>query len=271
MDPKDYEFFAEHGYLELGKLLSDEEVQRYLELYERDRAGNQCCWHRTPGLTGLADTSSTPSHMSINLDVLVSSPEFDALIRHPEVLALVAALMGGLICFAEILLRHVVPYAGEPATGWHRDRPHWLDHPLRVNFLQLTVYLTDVGESTHCLTLSPESVREPILDQDAQLARGGSHDVCGPAGTAVLWNASLLHGLTVKPTGRERKTVQIYYGHRHRPYLSNQSIIPATLWRNYPDLEVRDFYGNLNDRTRIYMAAAGVEATPSFPMSGPNA
>ena len=100
MDPKDYEFFAEHGYLELGKLLSDEEVQRYLELYERDRAGNQCCWHRTPGLTGLADTSSTPSHMSINLDVLVSSPEFDALIRHPEVLALVAALIDGPICFS---------------------------------------------------------------------------------------------------------------------------------------------------------------------------
>ncbi len=267
MDAQDYKFFEEHGYLELGKLLTDEEVQHYLELYDRDRASNQCCWHRTPGLTGLADTPSGSSIISINLDVLVSSPEFDTLVRHPKVLPIAEALMGGPICFSEILLRHVVPYDGEHSTGWHRDKPHWIDHPLRTAFLQLTVYLTDVDESTHCLTLSPESAHEPILDREAQLKRSGSHDVYGPAGTATIWNVSMFHGVTVKPTQRERKSAQIYYGHRDRPYLSQQSIIPATLWRDHPDPEVRAFYGNLNDRTRIYMAAAGVEAIPSFDMA----
>ncbi len=267
MNKQDYEFFEEHGYLELGKLLTDEEVQHYLEVYDRDRADNQCCWHRKPGLGGPANTPSEPSNISINLDVLVSSPEFDALVRHPKVLPLVEALMGGPICLSEILLRHVVPYDGEHSTGWHRDKPHWPDHPLRMDFMQLTAYLTDVDESTHCLTLSPESVRYPLLDKDAQLERAGSHEVYGPAGTAALWNSSMWHGLTVKPTQRERKTVQIIYGHRDRPYMSQQSIIPATLWRDDPDPEVRAFYGNLNDRTRIYMAAAGVDAVPSFAMA----
>lgn len=266
----DYNFFAQNGFLKLGKLLSDGEIERYLKLYDRDRSANICCWHRTVGLTEPASTTSTPSNMSINLDVLVSSPEFDAIVRHPKVLPIVKTLMGGPICFAEILLRHVVSYQGKTSTGWHRDRPHWLEHPLRTDFIQLTVYLSDVDENSHCLTLSPESAHKPILEKDAQLAKGNFFDVCGPAGTAILWNASLLHGLTVKSTQQERKTVQIYYGHRNRPYLSNQSVIPATLWRDHPDPETKQFYGNLNDRTRIYMAAAGLTAIPEFPMSSSN-
>ena len=267
MDKQEYEFFREHGYLELGKLLTDEELQHYLELYDRDRQSGQCCWHLTPGLGREANTGSGPSDQTINLDALVSSPEFDALVRHPRVLPLVGALMGGPLCFSEILLRYVVANDGQPSTGWHRDKPHWLDHPLRMDFMQLTVYLTDVDETTNCLTLSPESVSEPLLDQGAQVERDGIHEVYGPAGTAVIWNSSLWHGLTVKPTLRGRKSVQIYYGHRDRPYLSNQSVIPVTLWRDHPDPEVRAFYSNFNDRTRVYMAAAGADAVPKFAMA----
>ena len=60
-----------------------------------------------------------------------------------------------------------------------------------------------------------------------------------------------------RPTPVARKTVQVYYGHRNRPYLANDSGIPATLWRDHPDSETRAFYGVLNERTRTYMAAFG--------------
>ena len=123
--------------------------------------------------------------------------------------------MGGPVCFGEIGLRYMAPYDGPLHRKWHRDRSHWSQHPLRMDYIQLMVYLTDVDESTQCISSSPESIYEPILeDQHAQLARGGVYDLHGPAGTCALFNVAALHTATTRPTRCERKTVQIYYGHR---------------------------------------------------------
>jgi len=59
----------------------------------------------------------------------------------------------------------------------------------------------------------------------------------------------------VRPTKSERKTIQIYYGRCDKPFLSNDSLIPTTLWRDHPDADVRRFYGHLNDKTRAYLGA----------------
>ena len=166
--------------------------------------------------------------------------------------------MGGPLCFGEIGLRWMGAYEGEFNQGWHRDRPHWLDHPLRMDYIQLMVYLSDVDETTHCFSISPESIDDEILmDHQAQFARGGVYDLHGPAGTCALFNVSVLHTATTRPTQAIRKTVQIYYGHRDHAPLANDSGIPATLWRDAPDEETRGFYGVLNERTRLYMAAFG--------------
>ena len=127
-----------------------------------------------------------------------------------------------------------------------------------MDYIQLMVYLTDVDESTHCISFSPESIDQPVLkDQQSQLDRGGIYDLHGPAGTCALFNVAALHTATTRPTTSERKTVQIYYGHRDRAPLANDSGIPATLWRDHPDAETRAFYGVLNQRTKLYMAAFG--------------
>ena len=160
-------------------------------------------------------------------------------------------LMGGPVCFGEIGLRYMGPYDGPINRRWHRDRPHWPQHPLRMDYVQLMVYLTDVDESAHCISFSPESVDDPILeDEKAQLARGGVYDLHGPAGTCALFNVAALHTAATRPTSSERKTVQIDYRHSDRPPLSNDSGIPATLWRDHPDAETRAFYGVLNRRTQ---------------------
>ncbi len=162
-------------------------------------------------------------------------------------------------------------YSGEPIEGmttwdgpvgrrWHRDgggRFIWPEHALRLGYVQLMVYLTDVNEETHSFALSPEAADEELLDGEAQLARGGMCDLYGCAGTAILFDASSLHTVTVRPTQTERKSVQIYYGHRHRDHLSEMSYIPARFWRDYPDEKVRGFYGVLNEKTRKYPEHAG--------------
>ena len=132
---------------------------------------------------------------------------------------------------------------------------HWENHPLRMDYIQLMLYLTDVDKNTHCFSISPESVNNPILDREAQLERDGALDFHGPAGTVVLFNIALLHTATLRTTQRERKTVQAYYGHRFRPFLSNCSVIPPRFWRNDPEPEVRAFYGNLNNTSRVFLSA----------------
>ena len=135
-----------------------------------------------------------------------------------------------------------------------------MEHPLRIRNIQLMVYLSDVDEKNHCFSISPESVDQLILEKkEEQLERGGIHNLHGQAGTAILFNFSVLHTATVRVTEKERKTVQVYYGHRNRPHMANDSLIPADFWRDHPDEEVRAFYGVLNDKTRKYLEVAGAE------------
>lgn len=244
LDTKDRTFFEEHGFLNMGQVLDDDEVAVFLEMFNGDMRDFPNFW-RDYG-----------HHQVANYDALISSPQFDELIRHPKILPTIEALMGGPVCFGEIGLREMRAYDGAFHEAWHRDKPHRDEHPLHMDYMQLIVLLSDCSESTHCFSISPESIHEPVLQEhDAQLERGGKYHLHGPAGTCALFNVSLLHTATTRPTQAVRKTAQIYYGHRDRPYLANDSAIPATFWRDHPDPETRAFYGVLNERTRLYLAA----------------
>jgi ectoine hydroxylase-related dioxygenase (phytanoyl-CoA dioxygenase family) len=244
MCPQDWKFFEENGFLDLGKILDDEEVKHFKEMYHNDQSKFPNFW-RDYG-----------HHQFANYDALISSPQFDELIRHPKILPTIEGLMGGPLCFGEIGLREMRAYDGEFNQGWHRDKPHWKEHPLHMDYIQLMVLLADTDDSTHCFSISPESIHEPVIENEKeQLARHGQVHFHGLAGSCMLFNASVQHSATTRPTQAVRRTVQIYYGHRDRPYLANDSAIPATLWRDHHDSETRAFYGVLNDRTRIFLAA----------------
>ncbi len=237
---------ARRGFANLGQVFGGDELEALTCLFDADRADYAYFWHRYG------------HHQEANYDALITTPAFDDLIRHPRILPVIEDLMGGPVCFGEIGLRFMGPYDGPLHRSWHRDRPHWQEHPLRMDYIQLMVYLTDVDESTHCISFSPESIEEPVLaEKDSQLARGGVYDLHGPAGTCALFNVAALHTATTRPTRAVRKTVQIYYGHRGHAPLANDSCIPATLWRDHADPETRAFYGVLNRRTELYLAAFG--------------
>jgi hypothetical protein len=265
MKQEDYDFFKDNGYLSLGKILSDDEVARFVEVFDRDRRDFGRIWNDN----GIWQTQNCQS--------LLTAPEVDEIIRHPKAMEPLQVLMGGEVCFSEICLRHMGPYEGESIAGmtswegpvgrrWHRDgggRFIWPEHPLRIGYVQLMVYLSDVSDKTHSFAISPESIDQEILPKEDQLMRGGSRDLYGCAGTAILFNVCRLHTVTVRPTQCERKSAQIYYGHRHRKYLSEQSYIPAGLWRDHPDGEVRGFYSVINDKTQTYLErTAGRDEVP---------
>ena len=244
MTEAEQKFFAKNGFLNLGRILNTEDVSRFRRLFDDDKRKFPYFWH------------PYGHHQHVNYDGLITTIAFDELIRHPDIYPTLTDLMGGPICFGEIGLRQMGPYSGEFHQAWHRDRAHWTGHPLRMDYLQLIVYLEDVDQATHCFSISPESADQEILaHEDRQLERGGIYDLHGPAGTCALFNVSVLHTATTRPTDATRKTVQIYYGHRDRAPLANDSAIPATLWRDHSDSETRAFYGVLNERTQILMHA----------------
>ena len=244
MDQTDRQFFAANGFLNMGQVLDDDDVRYFRGLFDADLEKYPYFWHRYG------------HHQHANYETLITSPQFDELIRHPKIYPTLSELMGGPLCFGEIGLRLMRAYDGQLHQGWHRDKAHWGEHPFRMDYIQLMVYLADVDESTHCFSLSPESIEEPILDDhDDQLKRGGEYHLHGPAGTCALFNVAVLHTATTRPTTAERRTVQIYYGHRDRAPLANDSSIPAAFWRESADAETRAFYGVLNERTKAYLAA----------------
>src|SRR4051812_15613946 len=177
--------FRARGFASFGALLSDVEVQRWRALYDHDRSRFADCWRVFVGGPGI----------TIATDPLVTSPAVDGLIRHPGILGAVRAVLGGEERFCEITFRHIAASAaGAPRPDhWHRDFPHDRAHPRRIGWVQALFSPSDVGPDTHCSALSPESVDEPILEPDEQLARGGVHECHGPAGTVVLFNTSVLH------------------------------------------------------------------------------
>lgn len=240
--------FARTGYLNLGCALTTDEVSHYLAMFDADRQRYPYFWH------------PYGYHQQANYDALVTTPAFDGLVRHPAIMHVVDVLMGGPACFGEIGLRRMPAYDGQVHQQWHRDRRHLPAHGLRIDYLKLMIYLTDVDASTHCFSLSPEPVDQPVIGDNAQQLRRGVFDLHGPAGTCLLCNAAVLHTATTRPTKRERKTVQIYYGHRDRPPLANDSAVPASLWRDHADAEVRGFYGVLNSRTELLTSAFGKSA-----------
>lgn len=238
--------FERNSFVVLPNLLSPTEVSSLNAAIDRDRKANPFMW--------FCETSR-----DYNCNLLLTEPLFEMMIRHPKALPLVERIMGGEFCFEELSVRHTEGRAATTPTEWHRDRGHWMEHPLHLDYPQIIYYLTDVDEETHCFTISPEPARGEVLERDAQLERGGVFYLHGAAGTAILFNAAALHGPTHRASTRHRRIVQVYYGHPQRPSLSEVTLMPPRLWRDRPDPETRRFYGKLNRYSRVMMDALGVE------------
>jgi hypothetical protein len=285
------QFFGANSYcvLEVGSAdgLTTAEAQHWARLFDTDRATpgwrvdeagqQQLLGSRGPGggdvtAFGWTNKGGTREQM-VNGDVLLTSPVFDGLIRHPKIIAAVERLMGGKCALAETCLRHMMPFDGrehEPYQHWHRDGAFgdgegWNGQPprrFRAEYIQAMVLLSDTDETTHCFSLSPEPCDSELLPSDPaetggmQVAQRGALDMHGPAGTVVLLNLSTLHTATARVTTSERKTLQTYYGHAGGRTLSQFTCVPPAFWRDHNDEACRAFYSGLplNDKSKAVLS-----------------
>jgi hypothetical protein len=241
-----FEFFKANSYVVLPDLLTPDKVAGMNEAVDRDRRDNPFMWF-------------CETERDYNCNLLPTEPIFEEVIRHPVVLPIVERLMGGPISFEELSIRHTGPKDEDRPTGWHRDRGYWKEHSLHLDYPQIIAYLTDVDETTHCFSISPEPADGEILEKEQHLERGGALHFYGKAGSAILFNCATLHGVTHRKTEKHRRTIQVYYGHPDRPSLSQVTLMPPRLWRDHPDPEVRRFYGKLNRYSQVWLESLGVE------------
>ena len=117
--------FARQGFVDLGVVLKGPELTRFQNLYQHDRQAFSFFWH------------PYGHHQHANYEALLTTPQFDELIRHPRIYPIIEELMGGPLCFGEIGLRSMCEYDGAFHQGWHRDKPHWMEHPLRMDYICL--------------------------------------------------------------------------------------------------------------------------------------
>src|SRR5579872_2818874 len=150
--------YRAQSYLILPDLLSPELVAQLNEAMDRDRAERPYFWGTTSSVNGTSN-------------LLLTEPVFEQVVRHPQVLPLVEWLMGGPVCFEELSVQITRPSREARPTAWHRDRGHWLEHPLHLDYPQIIYYLSDVEEGCHHFTLSPEPADGEILDTGAQVAQ----------------------------------------------------------------------------------------------------
>ena len=66
MDQTDRDFFAQHGFINLGPILEREEVRYFHDLFEEDRRRYPYFWHRYG------------HHQEANYDALITTGQFDA-------------------------------------------------------------------------------------------------------------------------------------------------------------------------------------------------
>jgi hypothetical protein len=66
---------------------------------------------------------------------------WDALLRHPKIVAAAAAILGGPVALGEACLRYMEPQSTRTMQRWHRDTPHALHRPHRCGFVHLMLYL----------------------------------------------------------------------------------------------------------------------------------
>lgn len=230
---QEIEFLDTYGYLNLGQLLTPEQVKqindRLAELLqvEGDNAGAELAeskYIRHPkeeGADRLADL--------VNKGVI-----FDIFYTHPRVLAGIEAVLGQRYKLSSLNYR-----AAKPNKGLQKLHVDWkntvADGSYKVcNSIWLLDDFTEYNGSTrivpktHKLNIAPEEAMADPTDKHPDEIR-----IIAPAGSVFIFNSHVWHGGTTNQTTHDRRSIHSYFCTRDQPQQIDQKkyITQETLHR----------------------------------------
>jgi ectoine hydroxylase-related dioxygenase (phytanoyl-CoA dioxygenase family) len=152
----------------------------------------------------------------------VVSPALNRLVRSPEVLDVVEALIG-----PEISLFHckllMKAARGGTITPWHQDYSYWKTDDNRPLQLNCMLQIDDSTVENGCLQMIPGSHHGGLLDHEQRgkvfarflpghfQPRAAAVPVPLRAGSAVFFGPLIIHGSAANPSDQDRRAVTIAY------------------------------------------------------------
>jgi ectoine hydroxylase-related dioxygenase (phytanoyl-CoA dioxygenase family) len=213
--------FAADGYLVVPNALTSDEVSDVRAQLEplAARATRYGFDHQTSNLIVAEGTLQAVTNP------LASAPVVLDVATHPGFFPKINELLGG----ATRLLSNeyfITPPASQPRLGWHRDAAEenfpaieLASSTILVNAL---VLLSDVRTENGPTLAIPGSHRwgrgdplpEDAIGNPDPRSIDGHTELCGPAGSAVFFNARLFHAQSENRSGVERHVLVFVYGYR---------------------------------------------------------
>lgn len=226
-------FLDTQGYLSLGRLLSDEQLdgvrKRTSQLLEEEGEN---------GGSELFDSKHIrhPKEAGVHrlANLANKGPIFDQLYTHPKLLAAVSHTLG-----PEIKLSSLNYRAAKPGQGLQKLHVDWHEAVAPDAFKVCnSIWLLDdfsvangatrLVPGTHlCGEIPEQAMDDPLLPHPEQ------EILEAPAGTVVVFNSHVWHGGTINRTQLPRRAIHSYFCRRDQPTQTPQKklIRPETLER----------------------------------------
>ncbi|WP_276371599.1 phytanoyl-CoA dioxygenase family protein [Chryseolinea sp. H1M3-3] len=216
-------FLDEKGYLNLGQLLSDQQVKMINEkIYslmeaEGDRAGSELLdspYIRHPKEAG-ADRLA---------DLVNKGEIFDMFYTHPRVLAGLAHVLGQSIKLSSLNYR-----AAKPGMGLQKLHVDWHEAvaPGQYKVCNSIWLLDDFTKDNGATRIVPGTHLAGTLPQDILSDPEAPHPdeviIEAPAGSVFIFNSHTWHGGTTNHTNKSRRSIHSYFCRSDQPQQVDQS------------------------------------------------
>ena len=217
------DFLDQNGYLNLGRLLSDEQVQKIndrihsLMNEEGDNAGSELLdspYIRHPKEAG-ADRLA---------DLVNKGEEFDIFYTHPRVLAAMVHVLGPSVKLSSLNYR-----SAKPGMGLQKLHVDWHEAvaPGQYTVCNSIWLLDDFSKKNGATRIVPGTHLSGSLPQDVLTDATASHPdeviIDALAGSVFIFNSHAWHGGTNNQTTKDRRSIHSYFCRSDQPQQVDQS------------------------------------------------
>jgi phytanoyl-CoA hydroxylase len=150
------------------------------------------------------------------------SPALDRLVRSPEVVDIVEAVLGPDVSLFHCKLLMKAARDGT-VTPWHQDYSYWITDDNRPLMLNCMLSIDDATPENGCIQMVPGSHRRGLMEHDRAgkvfgrflpgyfQPREDAVTVPMPAGSAIFFGPLVIHGSDANRSERDRRAVTIAY------------------------------------------------------------
>ena len=242
--------FWRDGYLKIGKLLSDDQIenlrQEYDHTFELARAGQINFRNLAINHTDDLDEKNSASQQMLQIMQMCEiNIHFRKLVYDNKLLDIIEDLMGPNIQLFHDQALYKPAYHGGPVF-WHQDNAYWQCTP--ANLVSAWLTLDDVDEENGAMQFLPGSHLNPVNHEKANStnalldSRGAVDEsrkviVDLPAGGITIHHCQTLHHTAPNTTNRQRRALAIHFMTPGTRSLRTQDYLPVSFGR--PILRMR--------------------------------